>query len=181
MVTIYDSANTNYCICNYHSKKNVMKLKKLLALSACLVAFVFTSCKKDNSAAELNPQSITVVPLSAVPSAVVASFNNSFTNSTEVEWHKINDHFEVEFNHQAQRHHCGFDNNGQQSSHTISCTNAVVPAAVLNAFRARYPNDNAYEWNQRTDGTWKAHFLRGAIKWEATFSATGVFIKEEHD
>ena len=156
MVTISASANTNYCICNYHSKKNVMKLKKLLALSACLVAFVFTSCKKDNPAAELNPQSITVVPLSAVPSAVVASFNNSFTNATEVEWHKINDHFEVEFNHQSQRHHCGFDNNGQQSSHTISCTNAVVPAAVLNAFRSRNPNDNVYEWNQRTDGTWKA-------------------------
>lgn len=158
-----------------------MKLKKLLAFLTLLAAFVFTSCKKDNPAADANPQSISIVPLSAVPTAVVTSFNNSFVSATEVEWHKSNDHFEVEFNHQGQRHQCSFANNGQQNSQSITCASAPVPAVVLNAFRVRYPNDVVYEWNQRTDGTWKAHFLKSTVKWEAIFSATGVFIKEEHD
>lgn len=156
-------------------------MKNQLLLFAFFTALAFTSCKKDNLDTTINPQAITVVPLSAVPTAIVAGFNNNFPNASEVEWQKNNDHFEVEFNHQGQRHHCDFDNNGQQSGHSISCASAAVPAAVLNAFRARYPNDMVAEWNQKSDGTWKAHFLRGTIKWEALFSATGVFIKEEHE
>lgn len=157
-----------------------MKMK-LLVFTAFFAALAFTSCKKDNSATETIPQGITIVPLSAVPPAVVASFNNSFANATEVEWQKNNDLFEVEFNHQGQRHHCDFDNTGHQSGHNISCASAAVPAAVLNAFRARHPNDIVNEWNQTNDGSWKAHFLRGTVKWEVLFSATGVFIKEEHE
>jgi hypothetical protein len=52
---------------------------------------------------------------------------------------------------------------------------------VLNAFRAKYPNDNVYEWSLKNDGSWKAHFNRNTVKWEVLFSATGAFIKEEHD
>lgn len=157
-----------------------MKIK-LLAFTLFFASLAFTSCKKDNTATATTPQAMTVVPLSAVPAAIVAGFNNNFANATEVEWQRNNDHFEVEFNHQGQRHHSSFDNNGQQNSHSISCASAAVPANVLSAFRARYPNDMVYEWNQKSDGTWKAHFLRGTIKWEALFSATGVFIKEEHE
>ncbi len=158
-----------------------MKLNKILVFTALLGSVVFTSCKKDTYPADPTSQTITVVPLSAVPAPVVTSFNNSFSGATEVEWHKSTDHFEVEFNHQNQRHECSFDNYGTQKNHSISCINATVPAVVLNAFRARNPNDNVYEWNLRNDGTWKAHFLRGSVKWETTFSASGGFVKEEHD
>ena len=158
-----------------------MKMKLLVALTICSL-MAFTSCKKeDPTAATNNPQAITVVAQTAVPAAIVASFNASFAGATEVEWHKSSNHFEVEFNHQGQRHNCGFDDSGHQSSHSVSCTTAIVPAAVLAAFRAKYPNDSVYEWSQKNDGSWQAHFLRNNVKWEALFSATGTFIKEEHD
>ncbi len=157
-----------------------MKMK-LLGFAAIFGILAFTSCQKDTPAAPTNPQAIIIVPQGAVPAAIVASFNSSFDGATEVEWHKSNEHFEVEFNHQGQRHHCGFDDNGHQNSHNVSCSTAVVPAVVLNAFRARYPNDNVYEWSLKNDGTWQAHFNRNTIKWESVFSASGTFIKEEHD
>ena len=80
----------------------------------------------------------------------------------------------------GQRHESSFDDNGHQTSHSISCISAAVPAVVLNAFRARYPSDNVYEWTLKNDGSWQAHFYRSTVKWEVSFSATGVFIKEEH-
>jgi hypothetical protein len=50
---------------------------------------------------------------------------------------------------------------------------------VLDAFRQRFTADYVYEWKLRNDGTWKAHFMRGTIKYEATYSATGTLIKFE--
>jgi hypothetical protein len=34
-----------------------------------------------------------------------------------------------------------------------------------------------YEWKLTNAGEWKAHFMRGSVKYEATFSAAGVLIK----
>ena len=158
-----------------------MKMK--LLLSATIFSLLaFTSCQKDAPTPAAQPsEAITVVPQSAIPAAVVASFSSSFAGATEVEWHKSGNHFEVEFNHQSQRHHAGYDDSGHQSSHSVSCSSGAVPAVVLAAFRTKYPNDNVYEWSLRNDGNWQAHFNRNGIKWEAQFSASGTFIKEEHD
>ena len=54
-----------------------------------------------------------------------------------------------------------------------------MPQVVLDAFRQRFSADNVFEWKLTNAGEWKAHFMRGAIKFEATFSATGAFIKFE--
>ena len=162
-----------------------MQMNLLLSTALCSL-LAFTSCKKEDTSATspittTNPQAITVVPQSAVPAAVVSSFNASFAGASEVEWQRSSNHFEVEFNHQGQHHDCSFDDNGHQSSHNISCATSAVPAAVLSAFRARNPTDNVYEWNSKADGSWKAHFYRNNVKWETLFSASGTFIKEEHD
>lgn len=156
---------------------------KLLVSAAIFSLLAFSSCQKADTTtpATTNPQAITIVPQSAVPAATVASFTASFAGATEVEWHKTGNNFEVEFNHQGQRHHAGFDDNGHQSSHSVTCINGVVPAVVLAAFRASHPNDNVYEWSLQNDGSWKAHFYRNTVKWETTYSAAGTFIKEEHD
>jgi len=155
---------------------------RLLVSAAIFSLMAFTSCQKATpTPAAINPEAITVVPQSAVPAAIVASFNSSFAGATEVEWHKSNNHFEVEFNHQNLRQHSSFDDNGHESSHSVSCTSGPVPAVVLAAFRARYPNDNVFEWSLQNDGSWKAHFTRNSVRWETSFSAAGTFIKEEHD
>jgi len=143
--------------------------------------FSLTACTKSaldnnsNAAGTAN-----VVAASSVPAAVITSFNNSFRGSTEVEWqHNSSNSFTSQFNLGNQRHDAGFDDNGHQSSHSIICLDAAVPQAVLDAFRQRFSTDNVYEWKLTNAGEWKAHFMRGAIKYEATFSATGAFIKFE--
>jgi hypothetical protein len=153
-------------------------MKGSIILTA-LVLFLFTSCKKSSVDNNSNGTDITVVSASAVPQAVRTTFDANFSGATEIEWHHSSTHFASQFNLNGQRHDAEFDDNGHQSSHTVICLEAPVPQVVLDAFRTRFPTDNVYEWNLRTDGTWKAHFMRGTVKYEATYSATGVLIKFE--
>lgn len=56
---------------------------------------------------------------------------------------------------------------------------ATPPQAVLTAFAARFGNVPVQEWKLRSDGTWRAHFLRNGVAWEATFKADGTLVKSE--
>lgn len=150
-------------------------------IPAFILALSMAACSK--SAMEDNAPANTtgtanVVPAATVPQTVRNSFNNSFTGATEVEWQRSSNTFVSQFNLSDQRHDARFDDNGRQSSHTVISL-AAVPAVVLEAFRQRFPNDNVYEWKLRNDGTWRAHFMRGTIKYEATFAADGTFLKFE--
>lgn len=148
---------------------------------AALAIISLTACTKSAINDNSNPAGTTnVVPAASVPAAVINSFNNSFRGATEVEWqHNNSSSFTSQFNLGNQRHDAGFDDNGHQSSHSIICLDAAVPQVVLDAFRQRFAGDNVYEWKLTNAGEWKAHFMRGAIKFEATFSATGTLIKFE--
>ncbi len=155
--------------------------KTFVSVIVILAVTLLASCSKKDSLTATAPEAITVVAQSTVPAAVIAAFTSNFSGATEVEWHKSGSSFEVEFNHQSQRHSVGFDDSGHQNKHNITCTGVTVPAAVLNAFRTRNPNDNVYEWKLTSDGNWKAHFMRNGVKWETTFTPAGVFVKEEHE
>jgi len=153
-----------------------MKNKILLAI---LGLFSLAACTKsaidDNGGGSAN-----VVDASAVPQVTRTAFSTEFTSSTGVEWQRnSSSSFAVQFNNSSQRHSAGYDDNGHRSSHSIICLDAPVPQAVLDAFRQRFPTDNVYEWKLTNDGNWKPHFMRGTIKYEATFSPAGVFIKFE--
>ncbi len=141
---------------------------------------ILGGCKKAETANTATTEAFSIVSPANVPAAVTSAFSASFAGATEVEWHKRSAQFEVEFNHMSQRHESVFEDNGHEVSHHVSCTTAAVPAAVLTAFRSKYPSDNVTEWRLTSDGNWKAHFVRSGIEWEATFSASGSFIKEEH-
>jgi hypothetical protein len=156
-------------------------MKSKILLSAFLALF-FVACKKSGLNSNNNNISGTanVVPASAVPLAVRTAFDNSFSGATEVEWQRnSSSSFTSQFNLSGQRHEASFDDNGHQSSHSVICLSAAVPPAVLDAFRQRFPTDNVFEWKLTNTGDWKAHFMRGTVKWEATFSAAGVFITLE--
>ena len=56
---------------------------------------------------------------------------------------------------------------------------ATPPQAVLTAFVAKFGNVPVQEWKLRSDGTWRAHFLRNGVAWEATFKADGTLVKSE--
>lgn len=153
---------------------------KSIFIIAALGLFSFAACTKSGLGNNSNTGgNANVVPAASVPSVVISSFNNNFSGATGVEWQRHSSSFEVQFNHSNQRHSAGFDDNGHQSSHSIICIDAAVPQVVLDVFRQRFPSDNVYEWKLRNDGTWRAHFLRSGIKFEATFSATGVLLKFE--
>jgi hypothetical protein len=153
-------------------------MKKTILL-AVFSALLFTACSK--SAVDDNGTgSATVINASAVPQATRTAFSNDFSGATGVEWQRnSSSSFTVQFNHSSQRHDAGYDDSGHQSSHSVICLDAPVPQVVLDAFRLRFPTDNVYEWKLRNDGTWKAHFMRGAVKYEATYSAAGSLLKFE--
>jgi major membrane immunogen (membrane-anchored lipoprotein) len=155
-----------------------MKNTLVIAFFATLM---LTACSKsgidDNSNAT---GTANVVDQSAVPQAARTALATNFSGATEVEWQRhSSSSFEAQFNHSNSRHSAGFDDSGHQSSHSILCTDGPVPQVVLDAFRQRFPTDNVYEWKLRNDGTWKAHFMRGADKYEATYTTAGVLLKFE--
>ncbi len=55
----------------------------------------------------------------------------------------------------------------------------IPPQAVLNAFAANFGNTPVRQWKLRSDGTWRAHFTRNGVAWEATFTASGTLVKSE--
>ena len=143
-----------------------------------IATLALDSCSK--SGTDDNGGTANVVPASAVPAATTSAFSADFSGATGVEWQRnSSSNFTVQFNHSSQRHSAGYDDSGHQSSHSIICIDGSVPQVVLDAFRTRFPTDNVYEWKLRNDGTWKAHFMSGAVKYEATYSATGSLIKFE--
>ncbi|NOT51583.1 MAG: hypothetical protein HOP10_09925 [Chitinophagaceae bacterium] len=143
-------------------------------------ALSLLSCSKSDDDAS-SSGNITVIPASAVPATIMTTFNNNFPGASQVEWQRNGSNNSVgsDFNQNSQRHHAGFDDSGHQSSHSIICLEAPVPQVVLDAFRSNFPTDSVYEWKLRNDGTWRAHIMRGSIKYEATFSASGSLIKFE--
>jgi hypothetical protein len=150
-------------------------------LIAAISLILFTACSKSKDDVN-NGGDIIVVDASAVPASTRAALNTNFPGATQVEWSRSsssNSSFSCQFNHNSQRHSTTFDDNGRQSSHSVICIDGAVPDAVLTAFRQRFPSDNVYEWKLRNDGTWKAHFLRNGVKYEATYTATGTLLKFE--
>jgi hypothetical protein len=159
----------------------IVKIKKMKSILLVLstTAFILTACSKSGTVDNVSGNA-NIVPASSVPAATTTSFAAEFSGATGVEWQRnSSSSFSVQFNHSSQRHHAGYDDNGHRSSHSIICTDGPVPQIVLDAFRQRFPTDNVYEWKLRNDGTWNAHFMRGAIKYEATYTATGTLLKFE--
>lgn len=153
---------------------------KIMFLISALSVMVFTSCSKQGvSSNTAGSSTVAIVPASAVPSVITSAFARDFSGATEVEWHKSSSSFSVEFNHSNERHSAGFDDSGHQTSHSVTCFDGAVPAAVLNAFRQQFPDDIVYEWKLTTEGNWKAHFNRNGVKYEATLSPSGTVIKFE--
>jgi hypothetical protein len=55
----------------------------------------------------------------------------------------------------------------------------TVPTAVLQSFTKTFGNVAVREWKLRSDGTYRAHFTRNNVAWEATFKADGTLVKSE--
>lgn len=144
-----------------------------------LSLMMLASCSKDRSIGTDNG-SVSVVQSSSVPAATTTAFANEFNGASAIEWMRnSSSSFTVQFNQGSERHSAGYDDNGHRSSHSVICTTAAVPQVILDAFRQQFSGDLVYEWKLNNDGSWKAHFMRSGVKYEATFSATGSLLKFE--
>lgn len=154
-------------------------MKNIILLSV-LSAVILTSCSKSATNDTATGGNTVIVPASAVPQASRTALATNFPGATEIEWQRnSSSSFTSQFNQSSQRHSAGFDDNGHQSFHSVICLEAPVPQVVLDAFRQNFPADNVYEWKLNNDGSWKAHIMRGAVKYEATLSAAGAVLKFE--
>lgn len=148
-------------------------------LTLAILVISFASCTKSGVNSSSTSDVGTIVAQSAVPAEVVSSFNSSFSGATEVEWrHHTNDDFSSDFNLSNQRHSARFDDKGHKSKDDIISLTAV-PQPVLDAFKTQFPTLAVYEWKLTSDGSWKAHYMKDGVKWEATFSAAGAMLKNE--
>ncbi len=144
--------------------------------------FILFACTKNVDDANSAVTGTPVISEANVPAAVLNTFNASFGTSVEREWrHKSDDTFICQFNMNSQRHEAEFENDGHEDSHSVICIEAAVPQVVLDAFLSGYPTDIVYEWKLNSDNSWKAHFMRSAVKYEVTISANGDILKSEHD
>ncbi len=153
-----------------------MKNNMLIAL---ITLSFLSSCSKSGLNSGTAAGSAQVVAPLSVPAPVITAFNTDFNGATSVEWFRGSGGFTSQFNLGNQRHEAGFDDNGHNTSHHLICTDGAVPAGVIDAFRQRFAGDNVYQWKLTVDGNWKAHFMRGAVKFEATFSPAGALLKFE--
>jgi hypothetical protein len=55
---------------------------------------------------------------------------------------------------------------------------STVPVAVKNTFTKLYPDASRIQWKLK-NGNYKVEFFRGAIKWQAIISPSGVLLKQE--
>ena len=55
---------------------------------------------------------------------------------------------------------------------------SAVPAAVKTGFTKLYPDATGIQWKLK-NGNYKVEFFRGAVKWQAIFSPSGVLLKQE--
>lgn len=66
------------------------------------------------------------------------------------------------------------------SSKSANLPVSQVPVAVLDAFKAKYPNAGGeIEWQKEDGNTYKVKFWLGAQRWQAIFSASGSFLSEK--
>ena len=56
---------------------------------------------------------------------------------------------------------------------------AAPPAAVLEAFRAKYPSEKTPEWETDRNGSYEAHFKQRGKKMRADFTPEGTWIETE--
>lgn len=74
------------------------------------------------------------------------------------------------------------DNSASSSSTSQSGVEDRVgtpPQLVATAFVANFGNVTVQQWKLRGDGTWRAHFSKNGVAWEATFTAAGTLVKSE--
>ena len=72
-------------------------------------------------------------------------------------------------------------NSGSSTSSSAdrSVNASAVPSAVKTSLIQVFGNVSVQEWKLRSDGTWRAHFLRNGVAWEATFDTNGALLKSE--
>jgi hypothetical protein len=72
------------------------------------------------------------------------------------------------------------DSVSASSKNSVSVAASQVPAAVMNAFKEKYPTAGGeIQWEHEDGNTYKVKFFIGTQRWQAIFTATGGFVSEK--
>lgn len=72
------------------------------------------------------------------------------------------------------------DDSSVSSSNQANIPVSQVPAAVVSAFKSKYPSAGGeIEWQKEDGNTYKVKFWLSAERWQAIFNADGSFVSEK--
>jgi hypothetical protein len=132
-----------------------------------LLSFLQFSCDddKDNDVA---PDS--------VPEAVKTTFAASFPNTVGLEWEKIGEDYEADFDVDTVDHEALFSANGEMLKYKFDITEADLPDAVKTAISQNYSDmriDDAEKLLQGNDAYYQVELENGSPDKNLVFSADG--------
>ncbi len=112
-----------------------------------------------------------------VPSVVMNSFKNQFTDAQKAGWEKLNDKYEVEFEQGTTERGAVLDASGKLLMLKQEITNAEVPAPVANAIKQNYGSYNLDE-AEKIEYNGQTYYEVELSRWfilnkELVFSADG--------
>ena len=99
---------------------------KKIVMSAALGMVVFSACSQN-------------IPVKDVPSVVLNSFNSAYNNVAGVEWEKINDLYEADFDVNKVDHAVLLNASGAIVMRKQDADERKLPAALTSAIASKFP------------------------------------------
>ena len=75
---------------------------------------------------------------SEVPSNLMEKFQKSYTNTKDIEWEKVGEHYKVEFDINRMEHEIWYDKTGTIIKKKQDITQKELPTAILTAIKSNY-------------------------------------------
>lgn len=145
-------------------------MKKYIAVLG-FIGVVFTSCAQNTVQGE-------------IPSVVLNSFQQKFSNATDIEWKVKDNVYKVEFDTGNNEHEVWIDHTGKIISHKEEIRTNQLPAVIANAIKRDFPGYRIEDADKiDTDGTvtYKVEVDKGSLEWKATYDASGKLLNKIPD
>ena len=119
-----------------------------------------------------------------VPSVVLNSFKQKFSNATDIEWEAKDNIYKVEFDLGANDHEAWIDQTGKLISHKEEIRVNQIPAVITSAIKrdfAGYRIKDADKIDTEGAVTYKIEVDKGSLEWKATYDASGTLLNKIPD
>ena len=119
-----------------------------------------------------------------IPSAVVSSFQQKFSNTTQVEWEVESNVYKVEFKSNGHEQEAWIDQSGRVISHKEELLISELPAAVTAGIERDFPGYRREDAEKlETDGktTYKLDVKKAKEEWKVIYDTEGKLLSKVAD